>query len=105
MSTSTSLEHQPKRVILRLRVNEFEGRDSSEYNEAIEAYIAFAGYSVNELEEGKHYAHIEPYQAPELQQRSFHIILDIEKDMLDNPNVQKLPHEIYRVRRDKRGIL
>ncbi len=105
MPTSTSLEHQPKRVILRLRVNDFGGRDSSEYNEAIEAYIAFAGHYVNELEEDKHYAHIEPYQAPELQQRSFHIILDIEKDLLDSPNVQKLPHEIYRVRRDKQGKL
>jgi len=105
MSTSTSLQHQPKRVVLRLRVNEFEGRDPSEYKEAIEAYISFAGHPVNELEEGKHFTHIEPFQAPELQQRSFHIVLDIEKDMLDNPNIQKLPHEIYHVRRDRQGRL
>ncbi|KAJ9641103.1 hypothetical protein H2199_005771 [Coniosporium tulheliwenetii] len=103
MSTSTSHEREPKRVILRLRTNEFEGRDSSEYNDPIKAYLAFAGRSTNELEENKHYAHIEPFQAPELQQTVFHITLDIEKDSLDNPNFQTLPHEIYRVRRDIHG--
>jgi hypothetical protein len=99
--TSTNLERQPKRVILRLRVNEFEGCDPSEYNDAIKAYLAFAGRSTNKLKENKHYAHIEPFQALELQQTSFHITFDLEKDFLDDPNFQNLPHEIYRVRRDK----
>jgi len=105
MSTSTSLEHQSKRVILRLQVNNFGGHDFSEYNEAIKVYIAFAEHYINELKEDKHYAHIEPYQALKLQQRSFHIILNIEKDLLDSLNVQKLPHEIYCVCCDKQGKL
>jgi len=105
MSTFTSLEHQSKRVILRLQVNNFRRRDSFEYNEAIEVYIAFAEHYVNELKEDKHYAYIELYQALELQQCSFHIILDIEKDLLNSPNIQKLPHEIYHVCRDKQGKL
>jgi hypothetical protein len=31
-------------------------------------------------EEEKHFAHIEPFQAPEIPQTSFHIILDMEKN-------------------------
>lgn len=68
-------------------------------------YIAFAEHYINELKEDKHYAHIKPYQASELQQRSFHIILDIEKDLLNSPNIQKLPHEIYHVCCDKQSKL
>jgi hypothetical protein len=52
-----------------------------------------------------HEKHIEPFQDPEIPQTSFHIILDMEKDMLEDPNLQNLPHEIYRIRRDDQGIL
>ena len=106
MSTSTGLEPQPKRVILRLRVNDFGGGDPSEYSDAIRAYLAFAGRPISELGENRHYAHIEPFQGPEIPQRSFHIILNLEKDSFHNSNnFQNLPHEIYRVRRDKQGKL
>ena len=99
------MEHQPKRVILRLRVNEFSGRDPSEYNDAIKAYLIFAERPASEIVDNKHYAHIEPFQAPELQQTSFHITLDIEKDLLYNPDFETIPHEIYRVRRNEHGDL
>jgi hypothetical protein len=29
----------------------------------------------------------------------------MEKDMLEDSNLQNLPHEIYRIRRDDQGIL
>ena len=29
----------------------------------------------------------------------------MEKDMLEGSNLQNLPHEIYRIRRDDQGIL
>jgi hypothetical protein len=105
MSNPSSAEHQPKRVILRLRVNEFTGRDPSEYTDAIKAYLAFAGRSTDSMEIRKHHAHIEPFQAPEVNQISFHITMDMEKDTANPPTVQELPHEIYRVRRDKEGKL
>jgi hypothetical protein len=105
MSNSHSAECQPKRVILRLRVNEFTGRDYSEYIDAIKAHLAFAGRPTDDSELRKHYAHIEPFQAPEVNQISFHIIMDMEKDLANPPNIQELPHEIYRVRRDKEGKL
>ena len=105
MSNPPSAEHQPKRVILRLRVNEFSGRDYSEYIDAINAYLVFAGRSTDDLEFRKHYAHIEPFQSPEVNQTSFHITMDMEGDSANPPNIQELPHEIYRVRRSKEGEL
>jgi hypothetical protein len=105
MSNPPSAEHQPKRVILRLRVNEFTGRDYSEYTDAIKAYLAFAGRPTDDSELGKHYAHIEPFQGPEVNQISFHITMDMEEDSANPPNIQELPHEIYRVRRNKEGKL
>ncbi|MCJ1381359.1 hypothetical protein MMC17_004469 [Xylographa soralifera] len=105
MTTSTTLERQPKRVILRLRVNDFEDCNSSEYNNAIKTYLAYAKRPTSELEENRHYAHIEPFQHYELQQTSFHIILDINKDSLAQPNMQSLPHEVYHIRRNEQGNL
>ena len=105
MPFSTTADCRSKRVILRLRVNEFGGRDPSEYSDAIKAYLAFANRPTSELEQNKHYAHIEPFQAPEVWQTSFHITLDMEKDMLVKPNFENLPHEVYRIRRDEQGNL
>ena len=91
-------------MILRLRAKEFEGHDlNSEFGNAIKAYLAFAGRLTSEHEENKHYVHIEPPH--DIPNSSFHITLDLEKDLLRNPNFQNLPHEIYRVRRDKQGNL
>jgi hypothetical protein len=92
MATSATSKSQPKRVILRLRVNQFEGRDTSEYDDAIKAYLTFAKRPTSELAANKHYAHIEPFQDPKIPQTSFHIVLDIEKDMLEGSNLQNLPH-------------
>jgi hypothetical protein len=81
-------------------VNQFEGRDTSEYDDSIKAYLTFAKPPLSELAANKHYAHIKPFQDPEIPQTSFHIVLDMEKDMLEGSNLKSLPHEIYRIRRD-----
>lgn len=94
-----TFDRRPKRVVLRLRVGDFEGRSSSEYDDVIKTYLLFAGRPANEDEVQRHYVHIEPFQSPELQQISFHIIIDIEKHSHVNGEFQGLPHEIYRVRR------
>lgn len=95
----------PKRVLLRLRVSDFTGNSSSEYDEAIKAYLAFAQLPITEISGPRLCAHIEPFQNPELQQRSFHITLDMEPHQLSDPEFDKLPHELYRVRRNEDGIL
>lgn len=83
-------------------MDDFTGRDYYQYTEAITAHLKFKGL---EEDEDKLFSHIEPFQAPELQQTSFHIIVDIDKDSLPNLDFQSLPHEIYRVLRDEHGIL
>ena len=86
-------------------MNDFEGCTSSEYNDAIKTYLAYVKCPTSEVKENRHYAHIELFQHYELQQTSFHIILNINKDSLAQPNMQSLPHEVYHVRRDEQGNL
>jgi hypothetical protein len=111
MKSLPAPEHPPKRVILRLRVNEFEGEGRSwqEYVDAIRAYLTWAGRSTSEYEgpyqTRKHFAHVEPFQEPEIKQTRFHVVLDMEQDMLKSPNLATVPHEIYRVRRNAEGDL
>ena len=101
----------PKRIILRLLVIEFEGEGRSweQYFAAVHAYLTWAGRPTSEYEgpyeKRKHFAHVEPFQAAELRQRTFHIVLDMEWDQPGEPNFDTLPHEIYRVRRDREGKL
>lgn len=94
---------QTKCVILRLKVDQFSEGDPSEYNDAIKTYLAFAGRPTMEWEEERHYAHIEPFQDPELRQTRFHNTLDMEQDSIENPEVGKLSREVHRVHRDGRG--
>ena len=104
-------ENRPRRVILRLRVNEFEGdgRSWEQHTDAIKAYLVWAGRTVSEYEGAhdtrQHFAHAEPFQAPELNQTTFHVVLDMEQHMLNEPDFDTLPHELYRVCRDKEGSL
>ncbi|OAX81898.1 hypothetical protein ACJ72_03766 [Emergomyces africanus] len=101
--TSESFSKHPKRVILRLRVNEFDDRNPTEFDSAIMAYLESAGRPVDELGQRIHHSHIEPFQSPEMKQRSFHIVLDIEKAMLRDPDLETVEHEVHRVRRAKDG--
>ncbi|KKZ61747.1 hypothetical protein EMCG_03695 [[Emmonsia] crescens] len=101
--TSGDFHKGPKRVILRLRVNEFDGRDSTEFDSTIKAYLTSAGRPVDEFHSRIHHSHIEPFQPLEMKQTSFHIVLDIEKDMLRDPDLGEVQHEVHRVRRDMDG--
>lgn len=101
----------PKRVILRLRVNEFEGKGHSweDHVDAIQAYFRWAGLAMSEFE-GEHatkqyFAHVEPFQALEVKQKTFHVILNIQQQPLDEVNFDIIPHEVYRVRRNLDGDL
>ena len=94
-------DRSPKRVVVRLKVRDFEGRCSSEYDRAIKAYLEFARRAAIVDEVQRHHAHIEPFQPLELQQTPFHIIIDFEKHSLADGNVQSLPHGIHRVRRSE----
>lgn len=104
----SSSRRDPKWVVLRLKVSDFDDRKGEEWNEftkAIRAYLLFAGRPTTEDEINKHHAHIELFQSPEFQQTSFHIIMDMEKSMSNENEFRKLPHEIYRIRRNERDTL
>jgi hypothetical protein len=103
---------KPKRVILRLRVNEFDedGHSWEEHVDAIKAYLVWAGRPASEYEGAfntrKHFAHVEPFQPYDFKQTTtFHVILDMEQHSLKDPNLDDVPHEIYRIRRNQDGNL
>ena len=39
-----------------------------------------------EYETKKHFAHVEPFRTPELNQITFHVVLDMEQRKLSKPN-------------------
>ena len=101
----------PKRVISRLRLNDFEEKGPSweDHVDAIQAYFRWAGLPISKFE-GEHAtkeycAHVGPFQALEVRKRTFHVILDIRKQPLDEANLDVIPHEVYRVRRNLNGDL
>jgi hypothetical protein len=66
------------------------------------------GRSIGECgPKGRHISHIEPRQdyMEGNPKASFHVTLDVERDAIGNPDMDKLPHEIYRVRRRDNGKL
>ncbi|GAD99115.1 conserved hypothetical protein [Paecilomyces variotii No. 5] len=85
-----------KRVILRLRVSDFDNCGPAELDRAIMAYLSSTGHSVNEISQRKYYSHIEPFQPPDMKQKTFHIVLGIEKDMLKDPDFEQIEHEVHR---------
>ncbi|KAH8684337.1 hypothetical protein BGZ60DRAFT_523560 [Tricladium varicosporioides] len=105
MASSTQVF--PKRIILRLRVDEFKSESLGlpEFDGAIEKYLKFARRPTSEHAEGKHYVHIEPFQESGYKQIFFHVILDMDKNAISNPSFNWLEHEIYRIRRDEEGTL
>ncbi|KAH8425538.1 uncharacterized protein LDX57_003289 [Aspergillus melleus] len=98
-------ERHPKRIILRLRVDEFISCHPTEFDRAIIAYLESVGRRPDELTKRLHQPHIEPFQDPSMKQKSFHIVLDLEKDMISEPDMKTVPHEAYRVRRAQDGSL
>ena len=90
-----------KRVILRLRANDFNDFNHADHVKPVESYLIFSGRSTQELVENRHYVHVEPLN-PEITKSNprFHIIIDIEKDHFQGTLDQNFPHELYRVRRE-----
>ncbi|KAB8077143.1 hypothetical protein BDV29DRAFT_168838 [Aspergillus leporis] len=102
---SESFKH-PKCVILRLRVNEFELIVTQQNLTVLlwHALLLQTALSIK-LDQRIRYSHIEPLQPPELKQKSFHIVLDIDKDMLRDPDFEKVEHEVHHVHRARDGTL
>lgn len=87
-----------KRVILRLREVDFDIMDPSE---AIRFYFQKMDYSLKQLEDDRHFIHIQPSNAHISQKDpQFHVIIDMNKTAFSGPLEHDFPHEIYVVRRN-----
>ncbi|KAL6716100.1 hypothetical protein ACLMJK_005666 [Lecanora helva] len=112
-SIGCSAAKEPKaprrRVILRLRVNEFEGegREWEQSLNAIQVYFQWAGLGECEGVEGRknYWTVTEPFQAEELRQTSFHVVINIHYGSPGGPSLKNIPHELYPVRRKPDGSL
>lgn len=70
----------PKRVILRLRDDDFPNVSYDDLVKCVESFLVFSGYSVEELSQRKHFFHFQPPNPLIPQQNPrFHIIIDIEQ--------------------------
>ncbi|KAL6716099.1 hypothetical protein ACLMJK_005665 [Lecanora helva] len=109
VSTDPETVRRRRRIILRLRVNEFNGpsRIWAHHQEALQAYFKWAELEEFERQEGKNnfWTVVQPIQDADVGQRSFHVIVDIHYGSPGDPSVKSIPHELYAVRREPDGEL
>jgi hypothetical protein len=51
----------------------------------------------------KHNTFVEPFQAPELRQKKFHVILDLNSQSYEVRNMECVHHVVYEIRRDSKN--
>lgn len=74
-----------RRVILRLNSSE-----PLEDSEVVDKFLMWSAY--DKKDNDQHYTHLQPRQS-----RHFHIIIDLNFAQDPKPNLQQIPHELYRV--------
>jgi len=100
--SSVPMTSLSKRVILRIPVHDVCNEGTDDYLDILKAYLDFSGQPSADISRD-YGVHIEPIQSPDLNQTSCHIILDMNKHSVKTPDLQNMPHEIYRVRK-KDGV-
>lgn len=89
-----------KRVILRLRDNDFPDVSYADIVACVQAFLSFSSRSPDELSQARHFFHFQPPNPHILQPNPrFHIIIDIEKTKHSGRLPEDFPHEIYRISR------
>ncbi|KAI5238321.1 hypothetical protein E4T42_09006 [Aureobasidium subglaciale] len=99
--------HRPKilptRIILRLNVKDFDSNGFSwfQYTSAIEEYLKWSTSSIEDWrEKHKHNIFVEQFQPLELEQRRFHVIIDLYSRLHEVHNMDLVHHEIYEIQRN-----
>lgn len=72
----------------------------SDYPSAIEAYLKWSNRSIEDWRRKKHNIFVEQLQHPELKQKRFHVILDLNSGSHMVENMNCVHHEIYEIKRD-----
>ncbi|KAL2820908.1 hypothetical protein BDW59DRAFT_174360 [Aspergillus cavernicola] len=95
MILASIYDAQPKRVILRVREAEFNCEDP---DEPVRSYLQNNGRSVHELEEDRHFIHIQRFN-PDIPQidPKIHIVIYLEKYAFSGILDSDFPHELYRI--------
>lgn len=105
-TTLPPVPEHPNRIILRMRVQDFDGEYSwFSYPTAVETYLSWAGRSVTDYKERKHNVYVELLQDSEVNQRHFHIVIDFYSLSFDVQDFNQVHHEIFRMKRDAEGEL
>ncbi|KAE8137109.1 hypothetical protein BDV38DRAFT_283223 [Aspergillus pseudotamarii] len=88
---------QPKRVILRLQEADL---DEADLYEPVRLYLEKNGRSIEELDTGRHFIHIQPPN-PDIPQvdPKLHVVIDLEASKYSGKLGPDFPCEVYRVRR------
>ncbi|KAJ5543759.1 hypothetical protein N7513_007267 [Penicillium frequentans] len=87
-----------KRVILRIPEPDMNYTDSYE---PVRLYLSKTGGSLQDLNENRHYIHIQPPN-PHIpcNRPKIHVVIDLEKEKFSGPLGDDFPHEFYRVQRE-----
>jgi hypothetical protein len=81
----------PKRVILLFKLQ-------NDDKEILKAFLRHSHRPETEYEENKHHFHLDPARHEHLNTATAHIVIDIDVDQIEHPDLTTLPHEIYKVR-------
>jgi hypothetical protein len=86
-------------------VKDFDGGGFSwvDYRSAVEAYLMWSNRSIEDWRVKKHNTFVEPFQAAELRQKKFHVILDLNSQSYEVGNMDYVHHEVYEIRRDSKN--
>ena len=91
-----------KRIVLLFKLNYNDYND----NAIMKAFLRHYGHPESELEENKHYTHLDPgrYEYP-AETYLAHIVIDFNEANVESPDFSTLPHEICRVKLDSTNNL
>ena len=76
-----------KRVVLVFKLHNND-------EDIVKAFLRHCHHPESEYEENKHFIHLDPDRG----EKTAHIVIDVNKDKVETPDVSNMPHEIYKVR-------
>jgi hypothetical protein len=81
----------PRRVVLLFKLEDPD-------EDIVKAFLRYCRRSESEYEENKHFIHLDPERSGSVSLA--HIVIDMNKDDVKDPDFSTLPHEIYKVKLD-----
>ena len=67
----------------------------------VKAFLRYCHRPESEYEENKHFIHLDPDRSG----TTAHIVIDMNRENMERPDLSSLPHEIYKVRQAQNNDL